>query len=68
MPIPLTGQLRRAIKRDGRSIYALAKHSGLTVSALQRFVAEEHGMTLGSAEKLADALGLRLTLTKQKGR
>ncbi len=68
MPIPLTDQLRRAIKKDGRSLYAIAKQSGLTVSALQRFVAKEHGMTLLSAEKLVDALGLRLTLTKQKGR
>ncbi len=58
-------QLRRAIKRDGRSIRRLALDSGLHIGPLQRFVAKEHGMTLTSAEKLVGALGLQLTIVKK---
>ncbi len=61
-------QLRRAIKRDSRSLYALARDAGLGIGPLQRFVAREHGMTLTSAEKLATALGLVLTLTPAERR
>ena len=68
MSATLEEQLRRAIERDGRSIYALARDSGLGIGPLQRFVARQHGMTLTSAEKLAAALGMTLRLTRKKGR
>ncbi len=64
--LDMADQLRRAIKKDGRSLYAIRKASTLkSIGPLQRFVAREHGLTLSSAEKLADSLGLKLVLVKK---
>jgi hypothetical protein len=62
----LVAQLRRAIRDDGRSLYAIAKASKLYIGPLQRFVAGDHGMTCDSADRLAEALGLEIKLVKRK--
>ena len=62
---------RRAVHADGRSIYALARDSGLGIGPMQRFAAGENGLTMTSAEKLCRVLGLELRpvtrRTKRKG-
>lgn len=53
--------LRRAIERDGRSLYAIAKDVGLRYSILHRFATGERtAINIVTAEKLCDTLGLEL--------
>jgi plasmid maintenance system antidote protein VapI len=60
-PPTITGQLREAITRSGLSCYALAKLSGVHASAIQRFMLETRSLKLESLDRIAAALGLRLT-------
>jgi hypothetical protein len=57
---PLTRQLQAAIAATGQSLYAIAHASGVAPPVLQRFVNGERGITLDTAAKLADYLGLAL--------
>ena len=58
--VPLASQLRAAIAATGQSLYAIAQASGVAAPVLQRFVNGERGITLETAGKLADYLGLAL--------
>jgi hypothetical protein len=58
---PLTKQLQAAIRATGQSLYSIAQASGVAAPVLQRFVNGERGITLDTAAKLADYLGLSLT-------
>lgn len=60
--------IRRSVHADGRSIYALARDSGLGIGPMQRFAAGEHGLTMTSAEKLGRILGLELRPVNRKRR
>ena len=57
---PLTRQLQAAISATGQSLYSIAQASGVAAPILQRFVNGERGITLETAAKLADYLGLAL--------
>ena len=57
---PLTKQLQAAIAATGLSLYAVAQASGVAAPILQRFVNGERGITLETAAKVADYLGLSL--------
>jgi len=57
-----------AIKKSGYSIYKLAKESGVSQPVLCRFMNGKRGITLATASKLADTLGLKLILEKKKMR
>ncbi len=59
-------QLRAAIKKDGRSIYAIARDAGLGIGPTQRFAASIHGITMRNAVKMAATLGLELKLVHAK--
>ena len=62
-------KVRRAVHADGRSLYRLAKDSGLGIGPIQRFAAGENGLTVDSAEKLCKLLGWELRpIGKAKGR
>ena len=52
--------LKRAVKRDPRSRYRLARDAGIAVAILQRFESGERSITIGTASKLCRALGLEL--------
>ena len=54
-------QLRQAMADSGETLYAIAKGSGVDYSALLRFRAGERGLTLDTAAKVAEYLGLKLT-------
>ncbi len=60
--------IRKSIDRDKRSIYRLAKDSGVHVAVVQRFESGERGLTLGTATKICKALGLELRPKTRKGR
>ncbi len=61
-------QLKAAINGSGKSRYALSCASGVPQSALSRFMSGERGLSLESAAKLADALGLELRPKRSRGR
>jgi plasmid maintenance system antidote protein VapI len=62
----LEKEIRTAIKKSGFSIYRLAKESGVSQPILCRFVNGKRGITLATASKLVDTLGLKLILEKKK--
>ncbi len=53
-------ELKDAIVNSGVSRYALSRASGVPQSALSRFMNGERGLSLESAARLAEALGLEL--------
>ncbi|MBL7141309.1 MAG: helix-turn-helix domain-containing protein [Planctomycetes bacterium] len=63
-------QLRQAILNAGMSRYALSKMAGVTQAMLSRFVHRQRSITMGTAAKLAAALGLefRPVRGRRKGR
>ena len=66
----LAEQLRAAIRESGVSRYGLAKQTGLSYAVVHRFVAGERDITLATATKITDVLGLELKAVRaaQKGR
>ena len=57
--------LRSTIKRDGRSLYRIAKDAGVAVSVLQRFMERTRGLNLSTAEKFCRVVGLELRPVKK---
>jgi ribosome-binding protein aMBF1 (putative translation factor) len=60
--------VRTAIRESGLSLYAIAKQADIDVAPIQRFMADKHGMTLATAEKLAPIIGLKIRIKRRKGR
>jgi plasmid maintenance system antidote protein VapI len=63
----LTQQLLDAIAESGLSGYRLAKESGVPQQVLSRFLRGERTLTIETADRLADALGLEFTKKKKGG-
>ena len=57
---PISRVLRDTIHERGLTAYAAAKQAGVSVDAVQRFLNEERGLNLTTADKLAGALHLSL--------
>jgi plasmid maintenance system antidote protein VapI len=57
---PISKALRATIRDRELTAYATAKHAGVSVDAVQRFLKKERGLTLATADKLANALDLTL--------
>jgi len=66
--VMLSDTLRREIERSERSRYALSRDTGINQSVLSRFVNGHTGLSLANADRLAEALGLRLVKKLAKGR
>jgi len=62
----LENQIRAAIKNSGLSINRLAKDSDVSQPVLCRFVNGQRGITLATASKLVEILGLELVHKKRK--
>jgi plasmid maintenance system antidote protein VapI len=62
----LDDQLRDAIADDDRTPYGLARDSGVDERVIRRFLARQRDVTMGSAARIAEALGMQLV--KVKGR
>lgn len=58
--------LRQAIRERGLTAYAAAKLAGVSVDAVRRFLNAERGLSLVTADRLADAF--ELTLCPDGGR
>lgn len=56
----LGGQLRAAFVESGLSRFAWAKRAGLSYAIVFHFAAGDRTVTLDTASKLADVLGLEL--------
>jgi len=57
---PIPQALRTAIKQAGKTVYQIAKESGVAHPIILRFLSGERDIRLETAEKLAHALGLEL--------
>ena len=62
----LEKQLRRAIQGSGLSAYRIAQESGVSEAVLSRFLNRQRTITLATASKLAEVLGLRLIVTTRR--
>lgn len=58
---------RVAIKRDGRSLRAIAAAGGLDHAQLSRFLRGERGLTTEALEQLRQALAVEIHLRKPRG-
>jgi len=58
--VSITRELREAIERDGRSINALARTTGLSPIQVSRFIRGERGLNTPAVDALCEALGLEL--------
>jgi plasmid maintenance system antidote protein VapI len=65
----LADQLREVIESRGLSSYGLARDSGVSAAVISRFRAKERDITLETADRMAEVLGVRLVeVAKAKGR
>jgi transcriptional regulator with XRE-family HTH domain len=58
-------QIRAVIENSGTTRYALARQVGVSESALSRFASGERGLNLSTLDRLADALGLEISVNVQ---
>jgi transcriptional regulator with XRE-family HTH domain len=56
----LEEQLKDAVRASGRSLRQLGEAAGIADGALSRFMRGERSLTLPAADRLCQALGLRL--------
>lgn len=59
-PMSLEDRLRAAVKKDGRTQYAIAKAAGITPIMLTRFIHGERSVSVPTFEKIARVVGLNL--------
>lgn len=60
----ISDQLRDAVANSGMSVYAVAKGAGISEPSLHRFMHGTRGLTLETAEKLAEYFSMHLTRPK----
>jgi transcriptional regulator with XRE-family HTH domain len=58
--VPLSVQIRMAIKNSGRSRYSIAKAAGMSQSTMSKFAAGHNGLSMEMLDKLGEALGLAI--------
>ena len=61
----LTDQLKEVI-RDYGTVYRVAKDSGVPQPVVQRFVTDQRGISLATADRLAEFFGLELRPIRAK--
>lgn len=62
----ILSEIRKAMRTGEKSRYRLAKDTGIDPAALSRFINNETvGMGVETAERLAEALGLDITIKPQ---
>lgn len=57
---PLSRVLRDTIRKRGLTAYTAAKRADVSVDAVQRFMNNQRGLSLGTVDKIADSLDLTL--------
>lgn len=58
----LTDAIRSAVRASDETPYAIAKGARIARSQLSRLLSGESGMSVETIERLADYLGLRITI------
>jgi ribosome-binding protein aMBF1 (putative translation factor) len=64
----LTETIKKAIETSGQSRETIARETRVDRAALSRFVRGGMGISLSTADKLADYFGLELKTKKTKGK
>ncbi len=64
----LSYQLREIIASRGLTAYALGQEAGVDATVVGRFLSGERDLRLGTADRLAAALGLRLVEVARPGK
>ncbi|MEP0846411.1 MAG: helix-turn-helix transcriptional regulator [Phycisphaerae bacterium] len=64
----LLNMMRKAMETSGQSRYRISKETGIAESVLSRFMSGETALTVETAERLADYLGLEIVLRPKRGR
>ena len=59
-------QLREAIRKSELTCYRISQLAGVTESQLSYFINHQRSLTLDSAAKIADVLGLELKPTRKR--
>ena len=54
--------IRQAIRDSGLSNYEIARRSGVSAAQLSFFMRSERGITIPTAEKIAEHIGVELTI------
>lgn len=62
----LAAIMRKSVKDQGLSTYVLARDSGVNIAVIVRFLNGTRGITLDTASKLCDVLGLTLLPRPEK--
>lgn len=57
--------IRQAVKRSGKTMYAVAKESGVSYARVHFFLAGKRDLRLGNAQRIAEAVGLELRPAKR---
>jgi len=61
-------EIRKAIEASGETRYRLWKATGIGQSHLSRLMRGEAGLSVENLEKLAEALGLEITIRRAKAK
>lgn len=64
---PISEQLKEAIRASGKSLYQIAKDTGIANPILYRFMSGQREPSLGTIDRLCSYLGLELRKAKGKG-
>jgi transcriptional regulator with XRE-family HTH domain len=64
--IPLSEQIRRAIRGSGMTRYRICREIGLTQPTMTRFMAGKASLSLQTLDKIAELLDLRIVAGKSK--
>ncbi len=60
--------IRRAIEESDKTRYRLSKETGIAQSQLSRLMTGQEGLSYENLERLADALGLEITIRPAKAK
>ena len=61
-------QIRKAVQASPKTRYRLSKESGVSEAQLSRLVNHKCGLSADNLERLADVLGLEITIRPKVGR
>jgi transcriptional regulator with XRE-family HTH domain len=63
----LSDEIRQAVDASGLSRYRIAKELGISESTMSRFMNRKGGLTLKLLDRLAELLGLHITVERKAG-
>ena len=64
----LLDEIKRAIDASGKTRYRIAQEADIAQSQLSRLMRGDAGLSVDSVERLADYLGLEITIRPKRGR